>query len=66
MNDIPHDLFAANFLNAITHIITSVQPMNIGDPTRGGENIFSIRFWSLHYENKQMMMWEDDGGCIYE
>lgn len=48
--------------------LCAVQPMTkeiIGDPTRGYDNIFTISYWSLMYEDKQEMMWEDDGGpCV--
>ncbi len=61
----PHELFKATMIHDLAYSLCSVQPMTkevIGDPTRGYENIFTIKLWSVKYEKKQNMLWEDDGG----
>jgi hypothetical protein len=60
-----YDLFRANYMNDLAHSICDVQPMvNIGDPTRGNENIFTIRYSDIKYEYKMYEQWESEGGSI--
>jgi hypothetical protein len=52
-------------IRKIAEDICSVQPMTkevIGDPTRGWENVYTVFHWSVRYEVRQEMTWEDDGG----
>lgn len=42
--------------------IPSITVKDIGDPTRGYENVFNVSYWSMKYEDKQYMTWEDEGG----
>ena len=65
MNTLLFDLLRKTIPQRIAEDICSVQPITketIGDPTRGWENIFTITYWGLQYEEKQYMMWDDDGG----
>jgi hypothetical protein len=56
-------LLARAYVKNLAEMICSVQPMDsISDPTRGNENIFTIRYWCHKYEQKQYMTWDDDGG----
>lgn len=62
------NLFRMYIPARIAEDLCSVQPITkemISDPTRGWENIFTISYWSLKYEAKQEMTWEDEGGlCL--
>jgi hypothetical protein len=60
-----YDLFRANYMNYLAHSICDVQPMNnIGDPTRGMENIFTITYSDIKYEYMQYEQWEYEGGYV--
>jgi hypothetical protein len=59
-----HDLMTANFMHSLAHDIVSVQPMNIGDVTMGGENIFSYSYEKMMFDRISHNRWEDDGGQV--
>ncbi len=59
-----HDLLGASFVNSLAHDIISVQPMNIGDVTMGGENIFSYTYARMMFDRNSHNRWEDDGGSV--